>query len=318
MKEIIGNTPMIKIKYQYKGEKKEIYTKLEYYNVTGSIKDRMASYILNCAKQNKTLIDHMPIIEATSGNTGISLSALGAYMKHPVYIFMPDWVSKERIKIMEMFGAKVQLFSKEEGGFKRCIQEAENLSKKLNGFLVNQFENSNNLLAHYYTTAQEILDQLSSVSAFVSGIGTGGTLMGVSKKLKEKNQETITCAIEPDTMAILSKGKIDSHKIEGIGDDFIPELVDSNKIDKIILVNDMDAINMARMIAKQLGLGVGISSGANLIGAILLKEEVEGNVVTVFPDDHKKYISTELSKSKDDNINMLSNQIELLGYEVVK
>ena len=318
MKEIIGNTPMIKIKYQYKGEKKEIYTKLEYYNVTGSIKDRMASYILNCAKQNKTLIDHMPIVEATSGNTGISLSALGAYMKHPVYIFMPDWVSKERIKIMEMFGAKVQLFSKEEGGFKRCIQEAENLSKKLNGFLVNQFENSNNLLAHYYTTAQEILDQLSSVSAFVSGIGTGGTLMGVSKKLKEKNQETIICAIEPDTMAILSKGKIDSHKIEGIGDDFIPELVDSNKIDKIILVNDMDAINMARMIAKQLGLGVGISSGANLIGAILLKEEVEGNVVTVFPDDHKKYISTELSESKDDNINMLSNQIELLGYEVVK
>lgn len=317
MKEIIGNTPMIKIKYQYKGEKKEIYTKLEYYNVTGSIKDRMASYILNCAKENKTLINHMPIIEATSGNTGISLSALGAYMKHPVYIFMPDWVSKERIKIMEMFGAKVQLFSKEEGGFKRCIKEAENLSKKLNGFLVNQFENESNLLAHYHTTAQEILEQLSSVSAFVSGIGTGGTLMGVSKKLKEVNPEIITCAIEPDTMAILSKGKIDSHKIEGIGDDFIPELVDPNKIDKIILVNDMDAINMARMIAKELGLGVGISSGANLIGAILLKEEVEGNVVTVFPDDHKKYISTELSESKDDNINMISNQIKLLGYEVV-
>lgn len=317
MKKLIGNTPMIKIKYRYNGKLNEIYTKLEYYNLTGSIKDRIAYYILEEAKKNQILLENMPIIEATSGNTGISISAIGTYMNHPVYIFMPNWVSKERVKIMEMFGAHVIQFSKEEGGFQRCIKEANKLSKKINGFLVNQFQNPSNLTAHYHTTGKEIINQLGCVSAFVSGIGTGGTLMGVSKRLKENNLNVITCAIEPDSMAILSHGKVESHKIEGIGDDFIPELVDPKKIDKIILVNDMDAINMSRKIARDLGLGVGISSGANFLGSVLLKEEIEGNVVTIFADDHKKYISTELSDSCDENYCMISNQIELLDYEIV-
>lgn len=141
--------------------------------------------------------------------------------------------------------------------------------------------------------------------------------MGTSKCLKEKYPNLITCAIEPDTMAIISKGIIDSHKIEGIGDDFIPELVDVNKIDKVLLINDLDAINMSKKLALDLGLGVGISSGANLLGSILLKEEIKENVITVFPDDSKKYLSTELSQNLDLNPCMISNQIQLIDYEII-
>lgn len=317
MKKLIGNTPMIKIKYKYKGQEKEIFAKLEYYNLTGSIKDRMANYIITEAIKDKKLKENMPIIEATSGNTGISLSALGAYYKRKVYIFMPDWVSEERLKLMKMYGADVKLFSKEEGGFKKCINEAKKKAKETNGYLVNQFENQNNLIAHYQTTGNEILNQISNIGGFVSGIGTGGTLMGTSKCLKEKYPNLITCAIEPDTMAIISKGIIDSHKIEGIGDDFIPELVDVNKIDKVLLINDLDAINMSKKLSLDLGLGVGISSGANLLGSILLKEEIKENVITVFPDDSKKYLSTELSQNLDLNPCMISNQIQLIDYEII-
>ena len=230
---------------------------------------------------------------------------------------MPDWVSEERLKLMKMYGADVKLFSKEEGGFKKCINEAKKKAKETNGYLVNQFENQNNLIAHYQTTGNEILNQISNIGGFVSGIGTGGTLMGTSKCLKEKYPNLITCAIEPDTMAIISKGIIDSHKIEGIGDDFIPELVDVNKIDKVLLINDLDAINMSKKLALDLGLGVGISSGANLLGSILLKEEIKENVITVFPDDSKKYLSTELSQNLDLNPCMISNQIQLIDYEII-
>lgn len=169
MMKNIGNTPMIKIKYKYKGKINFIYTKLEYYNLTGSIKDRVAYYIIKKAKETGKLKENMPIIEATSGNTGISLAALGAYYHHPVYIFMPDWVSSERIKIMESYNAQVFLISRNEGGFKKCINEAEKLAKQKNGFLANQFANSDNILAHYETTGQEIINSLTEdVYGFVS------------------------------------------------------------------------------------------------------------------------------------------------------
>lgn len=254
----IGNTPMIKINYEYKGKDRYIYTKLEYYNLTGSIKDRIAYYIINNATKRGILKDNMPIIEATSGNTGIALSALGRYYKHPVFIFMPDWVSKERIKIMEGYGAKVILFSREEGGFIRCIEEAKKMAKEKNGFLANQFSNNDNFLAHYETTAPEIIKQVpEEIYGFVSGVGTGGTLMGTGKRLKEEFKDLKIVAIEPDKMPMISGGKIlGNHKIEGIGDDFIPELVDKKAIDEVILVNDEDAINMSRRLAKELGIGV--------------------------------------------------------------
>lgn len=319
MLKLIGNTPMIKITYKNRDKINHIYAKLESYNPTGSIKDRVAFYIINKAKERGILKEGMPIIEATSGNTGISIAALGAYYKHPVYIFMPDWASAERVKLMKNCGANVILVSREEGGFKRCLAEARKLAKAKKGFLSNQFANTDNLLAHYETTGKEIVNQLPErVSAFISGVGTGGTLIGVGRRLKKWDENIKIVALEPDKMPIISQNKIiANHKIEGIGDDFVPDLLDKNMIDEIILVNDDDAINMSRRLAKESGIGVGISSGANFIAGIMYQEKLNKPVVTVFADDNKKYLSTDLSKEIDNNFKYVSNKINLLNYEVV-
>ncbi len=315
----IGNTPMIKLNYEYLGEKRHIYIKLEYFNLTGSIKDRVAYYIINNAIKRGELNPGMPIIEATSGNTGIALSALGSYYGHDVYIFMPDWASKERVSLMESYGAKVTLISKEDGGFIRCVEESKKLAKELNGFLANQFSNKDNYLAHYETTAEEIVRQLpENPKAFISGIGTGGTLMGTGTRLKEEFEDFKIIALEPDKMPIVSKGKVlGSHKIEGIGDDFVPDLVDKTKIDDYILINDEDAINMSRILAKKMGIGVGISSGANLIASVIAENKLHGPVVTVFADDNKKYLSTDMAKGISNEPSFISNKIKLIDYENV-
>ena len=320
MLEHIGNTPMIKLTYKNKGITNYIYSKLEFYNPTGSIKDRVAYYIVTKAKQRGELKDNMPIVEATSGNTGIALAALGAFYKHPVYIFMPEWASKERVELMQSFGANLKLISKQDGGFKKCIEEAKKFAKENNAFLANQFSNTDNLLAHYETTGEEIIKQLpEDISAFISGVGTGGTLIGIGKKLKKYNENIKIIALEPDKMPLISKNKmIRNHKIEGIGDDFIPDLLDKDILDEVILVNDDDAINMSRRIAKELGIGIGISSGANVIASIIYQEKVNKPVVTVFADDNKKYLSTDLSKDIDLNEKYVSNRIKLLNYEIVK
>jgi len=316
MNGLIGNTPMIKINYEIDGVIKSIYVKIEYYNLTGSIKDRMAYYIISKAKVKGLLRENMPIIEATSGNTGISLAAIGAYFKHDVHIFMPDWVSVERKKIMEMYGAHVHLISKEDGGFLKCIEEADKLALKLNGFRPDQFSNYDNVLAHFETTGKEIINKLPDAKYFISGIGTGGTLMGIGKKLQEVGAKTY--ALEPHTLPVITKGiKEGEHKIEGIGDEFIPEIVDLNMIEDIFLINDLDSINMSRILAYDLGLGVGISSGANFLAAILLNEKVNDKIVTIFPDDNKKYLTTLLSEKIDNNPNFLSNIIKLINYEIV-
>ena len=313
---LIGNTPMIKLNYEIEGKKRSIYIKLEYYNLTGRIKDRVADYIIKNAKSKGILKDNMPIIEATSGNTGISLAALGKYYKHPVYIYMPDWASVERVNLMKSYGAKVTLISREEGGFIRCVDEAKKKAEEINGFLTNQFANKDNYLAHYETTAQEIINQLpEKVDAFVSGVGTGGTLMGTGKRLKEKFKEFQIVALEPEKMPMISKGKrIENHKIEGIGDDFVPALIEKEEIDDIILVNDDDAINMSRKLANELGLGVGISSGANIIASVLWQNKNNKTVVTVFADDNKKYLTTDLSKEIRTDKKFISNKIKLINY----
>ena len=261
----------------------------------------------------------MPVIEATSGNTGISLAALGAYYKHPVYIFMPDWASTERVKLMKAFGAEVTLLSKEEGGFKKCLEEAKKLAKEKNGYLANQFANTDNILAHYETTGEEIVNTLpEKVSAFISGVGTGGTLIGIGRRLKKWDNNVEIVALEPDKMPLISQNKIiENHKIEGIGDDFVPDLLDKNLLDKIILVNDEDAINMSRRLAKELGLGVGISSGANFIAGVIYQEKINKPIVTIFADDNKKYLSTDLTKDIDTNNKFISNNIKLIDYEVI-
>lgn len=232
---------------------------------------------------------------------------------------MPDWASKERINLMKAYGAEVNLISKEEGGFIRCVQEAKNKAKEINGFLANQFANKDNFLAHYETTANEIINQIPEVPyAFISGVGTGGTLMGTGKRLREEFKKLQIVALEPDKMPVMSTGKIISqHKIEGIGDDFIPDLVEKDLIDDIILVNDDDAINMSRKLAVELGLGVGISSGANIIATILCQNKINKQVVTVFPDDNKKYLSTDLSKEIQLDKSFISNKVKLLNYEEI-
>lgn len=319
MKLKVGNTPMIKIRYSYKGEEKYIYAKLESYNVTGSIKDRVADYIIRKSYEDGSLKKGMKIVEATSGNTGIALAALGAFYGHPVRIYMPDWASEERVNLMKMYNAEVILISKEEGGFKQAIKLAKEYAENNNAFLSNQFENKYNVLAHYETTGKEIVDKLDdNIGGFVSGIGTGGTLIGTAKRIKETNSKAKIYALEPDKMPLLSQNKIiDSHKIEGIGDDFIPKIVEREMIDEILLINDDDAVNMSRKMALKLGLGVGISSGANMIASVLAKEENTKEIVTVFADDNKKYLSTDLSKPMDLDEKFISNQIELLGYEFV-
>lgn len=314
--KVIGNTPMVKIDFEYLGKKLTTYVKLEMFNLTGSIKDRVAYYML----KNGNLKEGAEIVEATSGNTGISLAALGAFYNHKVHIFMPDWSSVERRRMMEGYGAELTLISREDGGFSKCLEDAKKYALKHKAFYPDQFSNENNILAHYETTGAEILRQLpEKIGGFVSGVGTGGTLLGTSKRLKERYPDMITCAIEPENMPLISGGKIKgAHKIEGIGDDFIPKLVDKNLIDKIFLINDEDAMQMARIISRKLGIGVGISSGANFIGSALLGSEIMMPVATVFADDNKKYVSTDLFKDENLDDNLISNNIKILGASFIK
>ena len=318
MTKLIGNTPMIKINYKYKEEEKYLYAKLEYYNFTGSIKDRMAEFVLKMAKEKGELREEQTIVEVTSGNTGISFSALGARYGYPVHIFMPDWASVERVKLMEGYGATVHLVSKEEGGFQECLRRAEEFAKEIDGFRPNQFSNQDNALVHYKETAKEILESLKEVKGFVSGVGSSGTLMGIAKRLKEENKNTKIFALEPRQLAVISGGaKFGSHKIEGIGDDFIPDLFNQENIDRVITIDDCDAINMSKLLAQKMGIGVGISSGANMLGAIVLNEEIGNGAVTVFADDNKKYLSTDLFGEYEIKEEFISNKIELIDFEVM-
>ena len=313
---LVGNTPMIKINYEYEGKKGSIYSKLEFYNYSGSIKDRIALHIIETEKKNGNLKDGQAIVEVTSWNTGISFSAIGALCGHEVHIFMPDWVSLERRKLIEMYGAQVHLVSKEEGGFKRALELADEFAIEHNAYKPLQFENKLNVEAQY-KTGQEILDAVPDVDAFVSGIGTGGTLMGIGKRLKENNPNFKLYALEPSTLSILKLGMEEGdHMIEGIGDDFIPEIVEENLIDYIILIDDLDAINMSKRIAKEFGLGIGISSGANFLAGVLLNTD-DIKIATVFADDNKKYITTRLSEEIDDDPNLISNKIRLINFEVI-
>ena len=314
--KLIGNTPMIKINYEYENRKGSIYTKLEYYNYSGSIKDRIASHIIQKERENGNLKEGQSIVEVTSGNTGISFSAIGALYGHEVHIFMPDWVSLERRKLIEMYGAHVHLVSKEEGGFKRALELAEEFSIENGAYRPLQFDNVLNVEAQY-KTGQEIIDKIPDVNAFVSGIGTGGTLMGIGKRLKDNNPNSKIFALEPSTLSILKMGMEEgSHMIEGIGDDFIPGIVEEDLIDDIVLIHDCDAINMSKRIAKEFGLGIGISSGANFLASVLMDSD-DLKIATVFPDDNKKYITTKLSEKIDDTDDLLSNKIKLVDFEVI-
>ncbi len=316
--KLVGNTPMINITYEYEKKIGNIYAKLEFYNYSGSIKDRIALYIIENERKNGNLKEGQPIVEVTSGNTGISFSAIGALYGHDVHIFMPDWVSMERRKIIEMYGAQVHLVSKEDGGFKKALELSDDYASEIDAYKPLQFDNNLNVEAQYKTTGQEIIDEVPDVNAFVSGIGTGGTLMGVGSRLKDHNSDTKVFALEPSTLSILKMGMLEgSHMIEGIGDDFIPGIVDEDLIDDIVLIDDLDAINMSRRLAREFGLGVGISSGANFLAGVLVNCD-DINIATVFPDDNKKYITTKLSERiPDDDGELLSNNVKLMDFKII-
>lgn len=325
LSSLIGNTPLLEIKFLYKGHQRKIYAKAENMNMTGSIKDRMAIHILKNAIGKGVLKAGKPIIEATSGNTGISFSAIGRALGHPVIIFMPDWMSSERINLIRGFGATINLVSKEEGGFLGSIALANRMAAVTDGaFLPHQFENEDNAEAHYLTTGPEIWWQLKyrnlKPDAFVAGVGTGGTAMGVGRFLKEQDPGIKIHPLEPENSPTLTTGyKVGKHRIQGISDEFIPAIVKLDQMDSIICVDDGDGIIMAQKLAA-IGLGVGISSGANFIGALRVLNEMPDDavVVTIFSDDNKKYLSTDLLKEEPVKEGFLSPDVELTGFSSFK
>ena len=319
LEKLIGNTPMIGIKYRFQEKEGVIYVKCEHYNFTGSIKDRIALKIFKEAVEEGKLKPGYTIVEATSGNTGISVSALGKFLGCKVKIFMPNWLSKERKCIIKSFGAKITTVSKSEGGFLKSIAMAKEVfQNNRNTFWVDQFANVNNVKAHE-ETGGEIVEQLQrknlTIDAFIAGVGTGGTIIGVGRALRKHNKNIKIHPLEPKESPTLTTGyKVGSHRIQGISDEFIPEIFTMDKTDEIIQVSDGDAIIMAQKLAQTLGLGVGISSGANFIGAIKLQQKYGMNsiVATVFPDDNKKYLTTDLCRKEPIQNEHFAHMVELL------
>lgn len=326
LKCLIGNTPLLEIRFLYKGEERRIFAKSENLNMTGSIKDRMAYSILYKAYKTGAIKEGDTIYEATSGNTGIAFCALGKALGHNVTIFMPNWLSSERYNLIQSLGAKINLITKEEGGFLGSIDLAEKAAlTNENSFLPRQFSNEHNILAHFESTGPEIWHQLQfrgiKPEAFVAGVGTGGTIMGTGRFLKSKNPSIRLHAMEPSNSPTLTTGhKVGSHRIQGISDEFIPEIVKLDELNEVIQVDDGDGIIMAQMLSSQLGLAVGISSGANFIAAVMAQNLLhsQANVVTIFSDSNKKYLSTDLMKIEPVREHYYSNDIKLLSFRAMK
>jgi len=326
LRAVIGSTPLLTIHFTFRGRRRRIYAKAEHMNMTGSIKDRMAYHILRDAYRRGALKPGDRVAEATSGNTGISFAALGRALGHPVTIFMPDWMSRERVSLIRSLGAEIHPVSREQGGFQGSIRLAEELAHDSEDiFLPRQFSNRANVEAHAETTAPEICRQLERLSltpdAFVAGVGTGGTIMGVGRYLRARKDSTRIHPVEPAESPTLSTGyKKGRHRIQGVSDEFIPPIVELDKLDRVVAVSDGDAILMAQQFASRLGLAVGISSGANFVAALLIQEELgaEAVVVTVFPDDSKKYLSTDLLREEPARDGYLSPEVSLSHFEAVR
>lgn len=301
--ELIGNTPILKLnnylsKYHLDAN---IFAKLEYFNPAGSVKDRIANAMLTKAIEDGSLKSDSVIIEPTSGNTGIGLAAIGASLGYQVILVMPETMSIERRNLLKAYGAKVVL-TPGSLGMKGAINKANELAKEIpNAFIPSQFDNPANPNIHYLTTGPEIYQQLDGkIDIFVAGVGTGGTISGVGKYLKEKNANIKVVAIEPAASPVLSKGTPGPHAIQGIGAGFVPNTLNIDIYDEIIAVSNEDAFATGREIAKVEGTLVGISSGAALYGATVLasREENKGkNIVVLLPDTGERYLSTPLVSS---------------------
>ncbi|MGA3212244.1 MAG: cysteine synthase family protein [Terriglobales bacterium] len=326
LRRIIGNTPLLGVHFRFHGQRRVIYAKSEQVNMTGSIKDRMALHILSKAYETGTIREGDTIAEATSGNTGISFSAIGRALGHPVVIFMPDWMSRERKDLIRSYGAEIVSVSREQGGFLGSIRMAEEFARsRPDVFLPRQFSNTANTEAHETTTGPEIWAQLQSAGlrpdAFVAGVGTGGTVMGVGRHLRARHGSIKIHAVEPAESPTLTTGhKVGKHRIQGISDEFIPAIVDLSALDEVLAVSDGDSILMAQKLASTLGLAVGISSGCNFLAALMVQEQLGADavVVTVFADDNKKYLSTDLLGTEPLQEGYLAPVVELLGVSTLQ
>jgi len=326
LKHMIGNTPLLAIRFTFRGSERVIYAKAEHLNMTGSIKDRMAFHILKRAYQDGHIQANDTIAEATSGNTGISFAAIGRALGHKVVIFIPDWMSEERMVLIKSLGANVVRVRQDQGGFRGSIRMTEELAlQERHVFLPAQFANEANVEAHERSTGPEIWWQLYFHSirpdAFVAGVGTGGTIMGAGRFLRRHNPAIKLHPLQPIESPTLTTGhKVGQHRIQGISDEFIPSIMDLDKLDQVVSVHDGDAILMAQKLAADLGLAVGISSGANFLGALIAQNEMDSDAVvtTVFPDDNRKYVSTALLREEPVKPAYLAPEIQLLGYEAFK
>lgn len=287
--DLIGNTPILNLKQiGYPN----VFVKLEKTNPGGSIKDRAALYMINGAEEKGVLNKDSVLVEATSGNTGIALAMAGKLKGYKVIIIMPDTMSIERRQLVKAFGAELILTEGAKGMAGSIEKANELLDKNSNYVCLGQFDNEDNPRAHYETTGPEILKEVKDVSAIVAGIGSGGTIVGAGKFLKEKNKEIKVIGIEPKSSPLITENKSGPHKIQGIGANFIPKIYDKDIVDKVITVSDEDAYETVRLIANKLGILIGISSGANIFGAMKLSDENPDEViVTVAPDGVDKYMS---------------------------
>ena len=322
---LVGDSQLFAIHLRVRQREITVYAKNEISNLTGSIKDRMAMHILERAYEAGEIHVGDKIVEATSGNTGIAFAAVGRALNHDVRIYMPDWMSKERVELIRTFGAEIIPVSREEGGFIGSIALAEEYARENeHAFLPRQFDNDANVHAHEKTTGPEIHSQLAAVglcpTAFVAGVGTGGTVMGVGRYLRDAVPGVKIHPLEPANSPTLREGKkVGSHRIQGISDDFIPSIVDLSSLDEIVDVWDGDAILMAQRMPRELGIAVGISSGANVIGALqlALEQGPDSVVVTVLPDSNKKYLTTDLCREEPVRPEYLTPDVELLGCHVI-
>ncbi len=297
--DLIGKTPLMELTHieEKLGLKAKIYAKLEMFNPAGSVKDRVALSMIENAEKSGKLKRGSTIVEPTSGNTGIGIAAVGTAKGYKVVIVMPETMSVERRKLIAAYGAEVAL-SKGSLGMKGAIEKADEIAKERGGVVLGQFDNPANPEAHYLTTAPEIYGDLNGeVDYLVAGVGTGGTITGVGKYLKERIKNVKVVAVEPLRSPLLSKGTAGPHGIQGIGANFVPSILDTSVYDEIIPVSDDDAYSFGREIGKTEGLLVGISSGAALKAAVEIAERKENagkKIVVIFPDSGDRYLSTPL------------------------
>ena len=298
--ELIGDTPLMRLNRVTDDCGASILAKLEFLNPTGSIKDRIALSMIEAAEKEGIIKPGSTIIEATSGNTGIGLSFVAAAKGYKMIVVMPEVMSMERRMVMKMYGADLVLTPAKDFVEGSC-KKAKELAKQTDGFCPDQFANPANVAAHRIRTGQEIWEQTDGkVDGFVAGVGTGGTLIGVAETLKKKNPRVVIAAVEPAESPVMSEGKSGSHRIEGIGDGFIPDIIARARdlVDEVITIKDEDAIRMTHRLIREEGLFVGISSGANVLAAMQLGKKLgEGRtIVTVLPDNAYRYFSTDLFK----------------------